>query len=68
MFSIVFPKIELFINLKKSFSKSLVAAVLSWVLKSKKSLTMAFDRILLLDGFHLASIRVAVLGSMLECG
>ena len=34
IFSIVFPKTVLFINLKKSFSKSFVASVLSCVLKS----------------------------------
>ena len=34
MFSIVFPKTALFIKLKKSFSKLLVALVLSCVLKS----------------------------------
>ena len=39
MLSIVFPKTELFISLKKSFSKVLVASALSHVLKSIYSLS-----------------------------
>ena len=41
MFSIVLPNTELFMSLKKSFSKSLVAFVLRAVLKSMYTLSQS---------------------------